>query len=187
MLFDPNYKYLDDEEQRLQKRRLMAIADATGVVWRQIMVPEFNNALEAGQITLYARRTADGAFQPVPLDVWPNYQITDWETGHAEGPGSSLLLSIHAAPTPAVKRGRAPTYDYDKIRGEVFRLLKRKGEPDLANDEGWRTLADLKRALEPFCEKVFGSIPARSTLDSYVNRALTQWRARALANARTTE
>lgn len=220
MLFDKNFRYVDDEERRVERRQHRAMVLATGVVWRRTMVPEFNNAVEAGQITLFARPTARGPFQPVPPDVWPSYEIRDWETGYAIGSDSSTLLSIHAAPLtfprrtdspsvapnhvaprpspqigapdsgspsvapvqdaprPYARPGRAPEYDYEKIRGQVFRLFQSKGMPHLENDTGWRTGADLRHELEAFCESVFGRRPARSTLDGLVDRAIQDWNSR---------
>jgi hypothetical protein len=134
ILFDKNLRLMDDEEVRAERQRSRVIALATGLVWRQTMVREFNNAVEAGQITLFARPTAREPFQPIPPDVWPSYEIRDWETGYVIGPDSLTLLSIHVAPRPSSRRARAPDYDYEKIRGKVFRLLTSKGMPELAND-----------------------------------------------------
>ena len=49
-------------QQRLIQKRLKAIRLATGVVWRQTMLREFDNALEAGQITLFARPSSGEPF-----------------------------------------------------------------------------------------------------------------------------
>ena len=91
---------------------------------------------------------------------------------------SSPLASHHVAPGPYGRPGHAPDYDYEKIRGKAFRLFNSKGVPDLANDKGWRTRADLKHELEQYCASVFGRRPARSTMDGFVDRVIQDWNSR---------
>jgi hypothetical protein len=84
-------------EQAVSAARCQAVRAATGLVWRQLMVRQFDRAVMAGAVLLYARPgsvTAD--FMHVPADVWPALDVVDWESGTAVAPDGTAYFSNYA-------------------------------------------------------------------------------------------
>jgi hypothetical protein len=78
--------------------------------------------------------------------------------------------------------GAPPTYDYDVVKGEAFRLFKKKrGLPERTGEDGWRTRADLERALAEFSLRIYEKEPAKRTLQDFAQRAIDEWTAQKAA------
>jgi hypothetical protein len=75
----------------------------------------------------------------------------------------------------SLRKGRPTYFDYDTVKAKAFRLFGEKGLPDVSNDDGWRTVADLVRELAVFCSTVFGREPAKSTLEKLAKRVVKDW------------
>jgi hypothetical protein len=80
--------------------KLDAVRNATGLVWRQIMLRAFDRAVSAEAVMLYARMQAASApFERLPADVWPVLNVADWQNGVAIAPDRTAYWSIHVAPS----------------------------------------------------------------------------------------
>ncbi|WP_454619042.1 hypothetical protein [Bradyrhizobium cenepequi] len=79
-------------------RQSEGVRFATGLVWRQFMLPAFNRAVKAGRVQLFARAPSLLAgFQRLPSDIWLQLEILDWEHGIACDIHGEIYSSIHVA------------------------------------------------------------------------------------------
>ena len=86
-----------DEEAAIGLREHGAVRRATGLVWRQYMLREFDRAVAANEIALFARvGSAIAPFKALPSDVWPLLTILDWQNAIARDPEGLLFYSLHA-------------------------------------------------------------------------------------------
>ena len=88
---------IGDEEAAIGLREHGAVRRATGLVWRQYMLREFDRAVAANEIALFARvGSAIAPFEALPPDVWPLLNMLDWQNAIAREPEGLLLYSVHA-------------------------------------------------------------------------------------------
>jgi hypothetical protein len=149
----------------------------TEAAWNQL-VAKFNEGVAEGEIALCARVDHYGApFTAIPSDVWPLFSITNWKAGTAFGPEGARLWSVHAEILPHRTRARAgakPTYDQDEINAVVKRELKKRGgRPTPNGDLGWQSEADLQSVVADWLLRTMGKVPAKSTLQILVKKALS--------------
>ena len=89
-----------DEEAEQGLREHDAVRRATGLVWRQYMLHEFNRAVAANEIALFARvGSAIAPYEALPFDVWPLLTILDWQNAIARDPEGLLVYSVHVQQT----------------------------------------------------------------------------------------
>ena len=86
-----------EEEAAIGLREHGAVRRATGLVWRQYTLREFDRAVAANEIALFARvGSAIAPFKALPSDVWPLLTILDWQNAIARDPEGVLFYSLHA-------------------------------------------------------------------------------------------
>jgi hypothetical protein len=91
-----------DEAAARGAQHWKAIREASGLVWRQFMLHEFDRAISTHAIILQARtESVLASFKPLSADVWPVLTILDWENAIARDPEGVLYYSIHAHPADA--------------------------------------------------------------------------------------
>jgi hypothetical protein len=82
----------DEEAAAIGLREHGAVRRATGLVWRQYMLREFDRAVAASEIALLARvGSAIAPFEELPADVWPLLSILDWQTAIARDPDTDYI------------------------------------------------------------------------------------------------
>ena len=89
-----NYGYLSPEvvERLTQKARF---------VWSVLRYP-IQSLLDAGRIKLWGRKgSVTAPYSAVAADMWPHYEVVDWEAGRAQAQGGELLFSVRAEFVPA--------------------------------------------------------------------------------------
>ena len=85
------------EETERARLEFDAVRRATGLVWRQFMLREFDRAIGANEVASYARiGSAIAPFSALPSDVWRMLTILDWQNAIAHDPEATLLYSVHA-------------------------------------------------------------------------------------------
>jgi hypothetical protein len=99
-----------------------------------------------------------------------------WRNVKVHLPSLKQALRGSSSANP-MKAGRKPSYCYQTLGKETFRLLEHHGDlsPD---DPEWNSKEDLIAALQDFYKKKHRREPPRTTLQPYVNRWLSEWRAR---------
>jgi hypothetical protein len=86
------------EEAERSRRERRLIRTATGLVFRQFMLRDFDRAVSTGAALLYARTPGVSApFRRLPADVWQLLEVSDWHSGTAIAPDSVAFWSIHAS------------------------------------------------------------------------------------------
>jgi len=135
------------EEVEIGLREFDAVRRATGLVWRQFMLREFDRAIAANEIALFARvGSAIAPFESLPSDVWPLLTVLDWQDAIACDPERLLFYSLH------VQRARVTV---STVRDENAAIRELAAE--LAHNP------DLKRAdAEAWCEKSGFKLPHRA-------------------------
>jgi len=140
---------------------------AVGEIW-DTMNHSFNRKVSSRVVSLFARMDDFRApFASIPSDHWSIYRVTDWENGTAVAHDAGIAAKKVNIP------GRKPLFDQDQINGEVRRAIKIKGFPERGGEVGWQSRADLERLIGGYCLRTTGKEPARSTLQTLAERALT--------------
>jgi hypothetical protein len=134
------------EEAEKGRLEFEAVRKATGLVWRQFMLREFDRAIAANEIALFARvDSAIAPFAAVPPDAWRMLTILDWQEAIARDPEGLRFYSLHA------QRGRVPVSTAHDENAAIRALAV-----ELANNP------DLKRAdAKDWCEKTGFKLPHR--------------------------
>ena len=134
------------EEAEKARLEFEAVRKAIGLVWRQFMLREFDRAIAANEIALFARvDSAIAPFAAVPPDVWRMLTILDWQEAIARDPEGLLFYSLHA------QRARV-TISTAHDENAAIRALA----TELANNP------DLKRAdAKAWCEGTGFKLPDR--------------------------
>jgi len=87
-----------DEVAAHYDKRLASVHKATGLVWRQLMLGNFDRAISTNLVTLSARiQSATAPVQGLPADLWPILEVLDWQNRLARDPQGVFYYSIHAA------------------------------------------------------------------------------------------
>ena len=135
------------EEAEKARLEFEAVRKATSLVWRQYMLREFDRAIAANEIALYARvGSAIAPFEALPPDVWRMLTILDWQNAIMRDPDGLLFYSLHG------QRARL-TVSTSRDESAAIRALATV----LAHDP------DLKRAdAEGWCEKAGFKLPHRA-------------------------
>jgi hypothetical protein len=170
---------IDDEQAAHQSSRYQAVREATGLVWRQFMVRDFDRAVSSGVVVLYARpQSVLADFEQLPADAWPLLEVADWQNGVAVAPDGSTYWSIHVQhstgdlKSSGEKRGRKKKMDWDgAVKQKVFELLDHHGWPDPSDPE-WRSQADVEAEVSAIC----GEEVSESTVRRYTARFMAEWR-----------
>jgi hypothetical protein len=98
------------ENARDREKRLKAIQEAVGLVWRQFLMRVFDRAVASQDIILVARvRSVRGKYEALSPDTWPVLTVLDWQLGIARDPEGMSYYSIHAHPAHAVRSGSCRT------------------------------------------------------------------------------
>jgi hypothetical protein len=85
------------EEAEKAQLEFSAVCKSTGLVWRQLMLREFDRAIAANEVALHARvGSAIVPFSALPSDVWPMLTVLDWQNAIARDPEGILFYSVHA-------------------------------------------------------------------------------------------
>ena len=95
-----------DEEAAIGLREHGAVRRATGLVWRQYMLHEFDRAVAANEIALFARvGSAIAPFEALPPDVWPLLNMLDWQNAIARELGATHAINPQTQSAPeAIRR-----------------------------------------------------------------------------------
>jgi hypothetical protein len=97
---------ISDEEAAFHQRQRESVSKATGVVFRQLMLRSFAQAVATSSIKLYAQiGSVSERFQQFPATVWPLLEVVDWNNGIAIAPDRTTYWSIHVAGSGKAKGG----------------------------------------------------------------------------------
>jgi hypothetical protein len=168
---------IDGEQAAVESKRFRAVREATGLVWRQLMLRAFDRAVSTRAVALYARtQSVSAEFEQLPADVWPLLEVADWQNGVAVAPDGTTYWSIHVQPSTVrssgERRGRKQKIDWDGfVRSKVFQDLDHHGWPDPSDPE-WRTQADVEAAVSTLC----GEQVSESTVRRYTARFMAEWK-----------
>jgi hypothetical protein len=95
------YCSITDEEAKRHAEQWNAIRQATGLVWRQLILRHFDRLVSERAVLLYARfKEVTASFEQLPADVWSLLEVIDWQNGIAVAPDRTTYWSIHVAPSP---------------------------------------------------------------------------------------
>ena len=138
---------INDEEAEQARLEFEAVRKATGLVWHQFMLREFDRAVAANEIALHARvGSAIAPFETLPSDIWRMLTVLDWQDAIAGDPGGLLFYSVHVQQTRV-------TVSTARDENAAIRALA----VELAHNP------DLKRAdAEAWCEKAGFKLPHRA-------------------------
>ncbi len=103
------------------------IRAAASLVWHQYMLRDFDRAVAAGTVNIWARvGHLQSGFSALAPDIWPLLTIVDWVNGVAIGPNDAVYYSLHgsrASTVVAIARN-------EKMAVEAL-AKKLRSEPDL--------------------------------------------------------
>jgi hypothetical protein len=108
------------------------------------------------------------------------------ELAKISGTDTTAETATPDTPPARLPPGPSPTYDYDLLKEEAFRLFRERGLPARNTiNKKWRTRADLERALGDFItNQSGGEEPARSTLQRFAQRTIDDWKQQQADNDR---
>jgi hypothetical protein len=153
-LFNKNgFVTISDAEAAEGVNKLTAIRAATGLVWRQFILREFNRAIARNGVSLFARIESPLApFEELPADVWPLLSILDWQTAIARTPEGRLLYSIHAqGPKASISTVRDETAAIRELAIE----LRRNPQIKRAEAESWCAMTGFTLSRRAFQFRVW--------------------------------
>jgi hypothetical protein len=112
---------VSNEETEIGLREFDAVRSAAGLVWRQLMLREFDRAIAANEVALHARvGSAIAPFKALPSDVWPLLTILDWQNAIARDPEGLLYYSVHAQlATVAISTARDESAAIRRLAAEL--------------------------------------------------------------------
>jgi hypothetical protein len=95
---------MSDEEAAFHERQHQSVSKAGALVFRQIMLRSFAQAVAASSVKLHAQiGSVSGPFRQLPATVWPLLDVRDRENGVAIAPDGTRYWSIHVAGTAKAK------------------------------------------------------------------------------------
>ena len=103
------------------------IRASAGLVWHQYMLRDFDRAVAAGTVIVWARvGHLQSGFSPLAPDIWPLLTIVDWINGVAIGPDEVVYYSLHGSRArTAVAIARNEKMAIEALAGKL------RSEPDL--------------------------------------------------------
>jgi len=153
---------VNDDEAEKARLEVDAVREATGLVWRQLMLREFDRAIAANEIVLYARvGSAIAPFIALPSDVWRMLTILDWQNAVARDPEGTLFYSVHAQQARlAVSTARDESTAIRALAAELAH------NPDLkrADAEAWCERSGFKLPRRAFRFRVWPKARGRAGL-----------------------
>ena len=156
----------EEEAVRAGKER-EAVRIATGVVWRQIMLPAFDRAVSETRAILHARIGAPYApFGQLPADLWPVLEVVDWQNGTAVDPNDFFYYAIHVRSAPSLVSTAAGESAAVKALGSQLR-----SNPELTRGQAqkWCAAAGIMLGPRSFQQRVWpraralAGLPERAT------------------------
>jgi hypothetical protein len=127
---------ISDEKAAEGARQFDAVRKATGLVWRQYMLPAFGRAVSVGGVALYARMQSPSApLKRLPADIWPILDVLDWQYGIARDLEGAIYYSVHAVSTfPATSPKQRSTIADEKAATNAL-AQQLKLNPDMTRAE----------------------------------------------------
>lgn len=107
-----------------------AVCKATTLVWHKLIFPAFGRAVSQGHVNLYARlQRISAPLEPLPADVWPLLNVSDWQRGVAVGPEGTLYwaicVEIPSGEEPTTQRFRpAPKSRIREVIKDVYDTME---------------------------------------------------------------